>query len=238
MIKLIKEAKRLQQLAGITEITINKPGENNTKALGVLFHKDNDGDYVWDHDAMAALIKKMGYEDWFELEKEITHYTSPGDEDEMDTFKQQTGNPNLQLDDLTIGMYKEKIRNEFFINEITINKPRIKPFGVVIEAVDDDNPEGLEVLVLGQYNDTIKDVWGDLSNTDIEFTFSDSDNQFSNLLEFLKIKHIPHEIIEYNEWDEIRIRIPVKYFNIELNDEIKRMYPSLENTLSKITQWN
>jgi hypothetical protein len=236
--KLIKEAKRLQQLAGITEITINKPGENNTKALGVLFHKDNDGDYVWDHDAMAALIKKMGYEDWFELEKEITHYTSPGDEDEMDTFKQQTGNPNLQLDDLTIGMYKEKIRNEFFINEITINKPRIKPFGVVIEAVDDDNPEGLEVLVLGQYNDTIKDVWGDLSNTDIEFTFSDSDNQFSNLLEFLKIKHIPHETTEYNEWDEIRIRIPVKYFNIKLNDEIKRMYPSLENTLSKITQWN
>jgi hypothetical protein len=114
--KLIKEAKRLQQLAGITEITINKPGENNTKALGVLFHKDNDGDYVWDHDAMAALIKKMGYEDWFELEKEITHYTSPGDEDEMDTFKQQTGNPNLQLDDLTIGMYKEKIRNEFLMS--------------------------------------------------------------------------------------------------------------------------
>ena len=108
----MNELKRMQQLAGlIKESQLNEVSDDD-KALGVLFHPSEDG-FEWDENAMDNLVKDMGYEDYEEVADEVIHYTSPGDEDEMNMFRHLTGNPNLQPEDITIGMYKQVIEKEF-----------------------------------------------------------------------------------------------------------------------------
>ncbi len=110
--KQINEIKRMQQLAGlIKESQLNEVSDDD-KALGILFHPSEDG-FDWDENAMDNLVKDMGYEDYEEVAGEVIHYTSPGDEDEMNMFRHLTGNPNLQPEDITIGMYKQVIEKEF-----------------------------------------------------------------------------------------------------------------------------
>ena len=110
-----EEFKRMQQLAGLNEIKVRDPGIMNRKALEVLFYPDpyEEGVYRWDENAMRNFIRDIGYYDYEDVAKEVTHYTSPGDEDEMSFFRQQTNNPNLQPTDLTLGMYKKSIEDEF-----------------------------------------------------------------------------------------------------------------------------
>ena len=93
--------------------------KENVKALGVLFHLNEDEEereftpYEWNHEAVKDLIKDMGYEDYEEVADEFTHYFSPGDDDEIEIFRVQENNPKLEPTDLTIGMYKRSIEKEF-----------------------------------------------------------------------------------------------------------------------------
>jgi hypothetical protein len=96
-----------------------KTFDDNAKAYGTLF-LDNDDEneieetpYIYNEKAIAALVKSMGYTNPNTIAGEFTHYTSPGDEDEMRIFRTQEGNPNLQPKDITIGMYKSAIETEF-----------------------------------------------------------------------------------------------------------------------------
>ena len=120
------EFKRIQKLAGlITENQINEEYtfNDNDKAYGVLFVDNDDKeeignvDYMWDYDAYYALVKSMGYKDFEEIAEEMTEFF-PAGEDEMNIFRRQNSNPNLQPTDLTIGMYKKDIEIEF---------PKIEP---------------------------------------------------------------------------------------------------------------
>jgi hypothetical protein len=92
---------------------------DNDKAYGVLFVDNDDEEeientpYMWNDDAYIALVKSMGYTDPKTVQGELTHYFSPGDKDEMRIFRKQEGNPKLQPEDLTIGMYKKSIEKEF-----------------------------------------------------------------------------------------------------------------------------
>jgi hypothetical protein len=119
------EFKRMQKLAGlITENQINEEYtfNDNDKAYGVLFVDNDDKeeignvDYMWDYDAYYALVKSMGYKDFEEIAEEMTEFF-PAGEDEMNIFRRQNSNPNLQPTDLTIGMYKKDIEKEFPKNE-------------------------------------------------------------------------------------------------------------------------
>jgi len=119
MKKQINEIKRMQQLAGIiSESQLNEVSDDD-KALGILFHPNSDEEeaeetpYEWDRDAIYDLVKDMGYEDYDGVAGETMHYTSPGDIDEMTMFRKLTGNPNLQLEDITIGMFKQSIEHSF-----------------------------------------------------------------------------------------------------------------------------
>jgi hypothetical protein len=108
----INEIKRMQQLAGlIVESQLNEVSDDD-KALGILFHQGEEG-YEWDHDAMNSLVNSMGYKDYEDVAGEMTHIFSPADEDEMRIFRIRLNNPNLQPEDLTIGMYKQAIEQEF-----------------------------------------------------------------------------------------------------------------------------
>ena len=115
-----KEFLRMQQLAGLlTEINIStfppRNFQDETRALGVLFHPNEDEpeEYEWDVQAIEDFCKYLGYEDYQEVTKEIIHYTSPGNNDEMAIFRRMTQNPDLKVSDLTIGMYRQDIENNF-----------------------------------------------------------------------------------------------------------------------------
>jgi hypothetical protein len=115
--KIIKE----EVTKVFNEIKITPPGKfnPNKKALGILFHKNPDEEeaedmpYVWDEEMIKEFIKDLGYEDYEDIAKEFVHYTSPGDEDEMDMLQQISGNPNLEINDITLKHYKDSILNNF-----------------------------------------------------------------------------------------------------------------------------
>lgn len=112
--------KLTQLFKEITIVPSNKTYHDNLKALGILFHPNNDftyipdSEYVWDEGNMIEFCRKIGYgDDAEEVAGEAMHYTSPGDEDEMNHFRHMTGNPDLQISDLTLGMYRKSIESEF-----------------------------------------------------------------------------------------------------------------------------
>lgn len=113
--------KLTQLLKEIKIVPNNKTYHDSLKALGILFHP-NDGssyaldyEYVWDEENMVEFCQKIGYEgdDAYDVAGEAMHYTMPGDKDEMNHFRHMTGNPNLQVSDLTLGMYRKSIESEF-----------------------------------------------------------------------------------------------------------------------------
>jgi hypothetical protein len=110
---------KLTQLLKEIKIVPNKTYHDSLKALGILFHPNEDPDtlddfrYDWDLENMIEFCRKIGYDDAKEVAKEAIHYTMPGDEDEMNHFRHMTDNPNLQVSDLTLGMYRKSIEDEF-----------------------------------------------------------------------------------------------------------------------------
>lgn len=112
--------KLTQLLKEIKIVPNNKTYHDSLKALGILFHPNNDptsypdSEYVWDLENMIEFCRKIGYgDDAEEVAGEAIHYTMPGDKDEMNHFRHMTGNPNLQISDLTLGMYRKSIESEF-----------------------------------------------------------------------------------------------------------------------------
>lgn len=108
--QFITEAARLQKLAGI--ITENL---DDQQALGFLFHseEDEDGmvDYFYNEDKVIEVIRSLGYDDAEEIAKEVMTISSP--EDELEFMRNKTGDPDLQITDLTVGMFKQGIEDEF-----------------------------------------------------------------------------------------------------------------------------
>ena len=103
--------------------------DDNAKAYGILFVDNDDEDeieetpYIWNEKAVEALVMSMGYEeeDIDDIAGTIMDFF-PAGEDEMGIFRTQEGNPDLQPEDLTIGMYKKNIKNEFpNLNENTLD---------------------------------------------------------------------------------------------------------------------
>jgi len=86
----------------------------NAKALGSVYYKDDsiDGDLYYDYDEakLIELIKSMNYENAEEIAKEITNF-SPGDDLEM--FRNIYNKPDLKIEDITLDMIKQSIRDEF-----------------------------------------------------------------------------------------------------------------------------
>ena len=84
------------------------------KALGNLFHPNSDNTaYVYNREHLSNLIKAIGYPDYEEVTSEFINIFAPADEDELRILRNQEGNPELQPNDLTIGMYIRHIKNEF-----------------------------------------------------------------------------------------------------------------------------
>jgi hypothetical protein len=99
--------------------------DDNAKAYGILFVDNDDEDeieetpYIWNEKAVEDLVMSMGYEDAEEIAGEFIGIFSPGIDEELDIFRTQENNPNLEAKDLTIGMYKKNIKKEFpNLNEI------------------------------------------------------------------------------------------------------------------------
>jgi len=110
--KLIKEAKRLQELAGINEVKIQS--NDNRKALGLVFYENPDPQkveeypYNWDYDFIDQLAKDLGYgEDYEDAASEFTAYYDPGTKENIHFLEKVLGLKNLTIDKLTVEMYKQ-----------------------------------------------------------------------------------------------------------------------------------
>jgi len=117
--KLIKEAKRFQELAGINEIKV--AFKDNRKALGTVFYENPDTEeaeeygylYVWNDEFVEQLAKDLGFEDYKDVAGEFTHYVDPGTEDDIRALESLLGLKNLTVDKLTVEMYKQAILRDF-----------------------------------------------------------------------------------------------------------------------------
>jgi len=93
--------------------------KDTEKAYGILFVDNDDTDeiedvpYIWNEEAIEALVDEMGYDDVEEIAGEFIGIFNPGIDEELDIFRTQENNPNLEAKDLTIGMYMKNIRKEF-----------------------------------------------------------------------------------------------------------------------------
>lgn len=112
--KLIKEAKRLQQLAGINEVKI--AFKDNRKALGTVFYENPDTEeaekygvpYVWNQEFVEQLAKDLGYEeDYEDAANELTAYLYPGSKEDIHFLEKVLKLKNLTVDKLTVEMYKQ-----------------------------------------------------------------------------------------------------------------------------------
>jgi len=84
----------------------------NAKALGNIYYKNDsiDDDYDYDEAKLIELIKSMNYKNAEEIAKEITHF-SP--EDDLEMFQNKYNKPDLKIEDITLDMIKQSIRDEF-----------------------------------------------------------------------------------------------------------------------------
>ena len=184
MIKLIDILNEIKSVPGNTGLKY-KYFNPTEKAYGILFLDNNDEDeiedtpYIWNNEAIVDLVKSMGYTNPNTVAGEFTHYTSPGDEDEMLIFRTQENNPNLQPKDLTIGMYKSSIETNFPEKE-DLNEIKIQPSNTGIKKpfylfVDGDGRLELDREEFGKYIliniNKIKSLWnnqgGDWDNDNI-----------------------------------------------------------------------
>jgi len=107
----LSEGKLLNEI----EVRPYRGWDSNTQALGFLFHpeEDDDGmiDYFYDEDKIIEVIKNLGYDDAEKIANEVLTISSPSDD--LEFMRNQTNNPNLQITDLTIGMFEQGIEEEF-----------------------------------------------------------------------------------------------------------------------------
>ena len=68
-------------------------------------------DYFYDESKVIEVIRSLGYDDAEEIAKEVLTISSPSDE--LEFMRNKTGNPDLQITDLTVGMFKQGIKDEF-----------------------------------------------------------------------------------------------------------------------------
>jgi hypothetical protein len=120
--QFIIEAARLQKLANITEArVVPKRGVGaqgfgeNTQSLGFLFYPEevDDGmiEYIYDERNMIEVLKALGYPDAEEVAREIIHVSSP--EDELEFMRNKTGDPDMQIEELTLKMFIQGVEEEF-----------------------------------------------------------------------------------------------------------------------------
>ena len=121
--KLINEAKRFQELAGINEVKINF--RDNRKALGTVFYENPDTEeaeeydtpYVWNDNFVEQLAKDLGFEDYEDVAGEFVHYTEPGSEEDIRALENILGLKDLTIDKLTVEMYKQAMLRDFENNQ-------------------------------------------------------------------------------------------------------------------------
>ena len=117
--KLIKEAKRFQELAGINEVKV--AFKDNRKALGTVFYENPDTEeaeeygylYVWNDEFVEQLAKDLGFKNYEDVAGEFTEYVDPGTEEDIRTLESLLGLKNLTVDKLTVEMYKQAILRDF-----------------------------------------------------------------------------------------------------------------------------
>jgi hypothetical protein len=86
----------------------------DAKALGSVYYKEDsvdDDDFYYDKAKLIELIKSMNYGDAEEIANEIIHISSPGDDLEM--FQNKYNKPDLKIEDITLDMIKQSIKDEF-----------------------------------------------------------------------------------------------------------------------------
>lgn len=117
--KLIKEAKRFQELAGINEVKV--AFKDNRKALGTVFYENPDTEeaeeygylYVWNDEFVEQLAKDLGFKNYEDVAGEFMEYVDPGTEEDIRTLESLLGLKNLTVDKLTVEMYKQAILRDF-----------------------------------------------------------------------------------------------------------------------------
>jgi hypothetical protein len=135
--KLIKEAKRFQELAGINEVKIKS--SDNRKALGTVFYENpnidslnnvinsNTGEaekygylYVWNQEFIEQLARDLGYDKYYEdAADEFTAYYEPGTKENIRFLEKVLKLKNLTVDKLTVEMYKQAMLRS--LKKIDIN---------------------------------------------------------------------------------------------------------------------
>lgn len=165
---LSEEFTRMQKLAGIiSEIKATNPNDVRfLSALGTLFNysnEDPDYPYEWDDKEIRKLVKSLGYKDWKGVASEVTHYFSPDDEDFLATIRDQEDRPDLQVEDLTIGMIIKDILKEFSYElgepiEADSYVPKVKDVEVDNSFKTKQNPKLAKLLE--KYKDMLIDKFG------------------------------------------------------------------------------
>ena len=80
---------------------------SEAKALNSLYYEE-DGEYFYNIPKLIEFLKYIGYEDAETVASEI-NFTSP--EDELEFLQQYK--PDLKIEDITIGMVRKGIEDEF-----------------------------------------------------------------------------------------------------------------------------
>lgn len=173
---LSEEFSRMQKLAGIiSEIkAVNPKDISNIPALGILFNYSDDPDepYEWDDKEIRKLVKSLGYKDWKDVAGEVTHYFPPDDEDYLATIRDQENRPNIEIEDLTIGMIIKDILKEFPFEpgepiEVDSYVPKVKDVEVDNSFKTKQNPKLAKLIE--KYKDMLIDKFGlDKSKVEVQ----------------------------------------------------------------------
>jgi hypothetical protein len=205
-----QELLRMQMLAGIItesqykakliEASINDKGEledddtmfdDRNKAFGILFRKrtpedlyDDDYEYLWIHENVVKFCEFLGYgEESLDVAGEFTDFAYPGTEDDYESL----GNPNIPIEDITIGMYRKVI--EDFYEKPEDESPDEIPLTSEIKAYIDDAIQSakkdgkLEDLIDAGFFDT--DI---IDNILVEFDdeFPDADDVSQEVKDYIE----------------------------------------------------
>ena len=195
-----QELLRMQMLAGIiTESQYkaklieasNTMFDDRNKALGILFRKrtpedlyDDDYEYLWIHENVVKFCEFLGYgEESLDVAGEFTDFAYPGTEDDYESL----GNPNVPIEDITIGMYRKVI--EDFYEKPEDESPDEIPLTSKIKAYIDDAIQSakkdgeLEDLINAGFFDT--DI---IDNILVEFDdeFPDADDVSQEVKDYIE----------------------------------------------------